>query len=107
MEQSNTPFQNSNQEQPQNQNSNHQQHEQYRQNGENNPVSLGEWVITMIISAIPLVNLIMLFVWGFGDSTKTSKANWAKATLIFIAIGIVLWIIIAVIAGGAFLASSF
>ena len=54
------------------------------------PISVGEWVITIIIIAIPIVGFIMLFVWGFGSNTQPSKANWAKATLIMIVISIVL-----------------
>ncbi|MCH2445334.1 MAG: hypothetical protein MK225_03255, partial [Candidatus Marinimicrobia bacterium] len=42
------------------------------------------------IIAIPIVGFIMLFVWGFGSNTQSSKANWAKATLIMIGISIVL-----------------
>ena len=53
-------------------------------------ISVGEWVITIIIIAIPIVGFIMLFVWGFGSNTQPSKANWAKATLIMIGISIVL-----------------
>ena len=30
-------------------------------------LSLGDWIITLIVLAIPLVNLVMLFVWGFGS----------------------------------------
>ena len=54
------------------------------------PISIGEWLITAIIFAIPLVGFVMLFVWGFGGNTQPSKANWAKATLIMIGISIVL-----------------
>ena len=54
------------------------------------PISVGEWVITIIIIAIPIVGFIMLFIWGFGSDTQPSKANWAKATLIMIGISIVL-----------------
>ncbi len=54
------------------------------------PVSLSEWVIMYLIMMVPLVNIIMLFVWGFGSGTKKSKANYCKASLIFMAIGFVL-----------------
>lgn len=54
------------------------------------PISVKEWVITLLILAIPIVNLVMLFVWGFGDGTKKSKSNFAKATLIMFVIGAVL-----------------
>jgi hypothetical protein len=49
-------------------------------------MSVTDWLITIIIAAIPLVGFIMLFIWGFGSGTNESKANWAKATLIFYAI---------------------
>ena len=65
------------------------------------PVTLGDWIITFIIMAIPIVNIIMLFVWGFGN-TNTSKANWAKASLIFMLIAFVIYFIIAVIIGVGF-----
>ena len=55
-----------------------------------NPISIGEWLITAIIFAIPLVGFVMLFVWGFGGNTQPSKANWAKATLIVMGISMVM-----------------
>ena len=69
-------------------------------------VSVGEWIVTILITAIPLVGLIMLFVWAFGDGAQQSKKNWAIATLIWYAIMIVLVIIFFVIFG-AIIASMF
>jgi hypothetical protein len=62
-------------------------------------VSVKDWIITILITAIPLVGLIMLFVWAFGDSSQPSKKNWAIATLIWYAIMIVLVIIFFIIFG--------
>jgi heme/copper-type cytochrome/quinol oxidase subunit 2 len=58
------------------------------------PVALGDWMITMLICVIPIVNIIMLFVWGFGSNTHPSKANWAKATLIWFAIIIAFYVLV-------------
>ena len=55
-----------------------------------NPVSLGDWMITMLLMCIPLVNIILLFVWAFGGDAKKSKSNWAKASLIWYGIMIIL-----------------
>lgn len=60
------------------------------------PTSIGNWIITMIITMIPILNIIMLFVWAFNRTTNPTKANWAKAALILIAV----WIIIGLLFGG-------
>jgi hypothetical protein len=69
-------------------------------------VSVGDWMITILITAIPIVGLIMLFVWAFGGGAPASKKNWAIATLIWFAIGIVLGIIF-IIVFGTIIASMF
>ncbi|MDD4796651.1 MAG: hypothetical protein PHO66_02665 [Eubacteriales bacterium] len=60
-------------------------------------VGIGEWIGVFVLSCIPLVNIIMLLVWAFGNA-KPSKKNYARATLILALIGVVLWIIGAIIA---------
>nr|NQU92859.1 hypothetical protein [Bacteroidota bacterium] len=68
------------------------QSEGYRQYDEylKQPMSVGEWFVTILITAIPLVGIIMLFVWAFSGNTNVNKANWAKASLIWAIIGIVI-----------------
>lgn len=63
-------------------------------------LSTKDWLITLIIAAIPIVNIIMMFVWGFGDGTNPNKANWAKAYLLFIAIAAVLYFLLMVVVFG-------
>ena len=65
------------------------------------PVSLGEWLITILLLAIPCVQIIMPFVWAFSSSTKKSKSNFFKAFLIFVAIYLVLSIICMIAFGDA------
>lgn len=57
------------------------------------PMTIGDWLITFLIQAIPLVGFIMLFVWAFGGGTHPSKKSWAQASLIFALIMFVLVII--------------
>ncbi|HLO91080.1 MAG: hypothetical protein ACM3ME_03700 [Chloroflexota bacterium] len=66
-------------------------------------ISVGEWLVTIIVTGIPLIGIIMLFVWSFSSGTHPVKSNWAKAMLIVIAISIILSILIIVIFGAAFL----
>ena len=63
------------------------------------PVSTGDWIVTLIISMIPLVNIVMLLVWAFGSNTNPSKANWAKAYLVFIALLIGLYAVLFLVIG--------
>lgn len=54
-------------------------------------ISLGEWIITFIVLAIPLVNIIMLFVWGFSSGTNANKQNFCRATLILWLVSFILF----------------
>jgi len=67
-------------------------------------VSLGDWILTMILSGIPLVGLIMLFVWAFGGGAKASKQNYARAVLILAIIGIILGVLSSILFAGIFTA---
>ena len=64
------------------------------------PMTLGNWIVTMILLAIPVVNLVLLFVWGFGTNVNKSKKTYCQATLIFAAIVIVLTIVISLAFAG-------
>ena len=65
------------------------------------PVTFGEWMITMLVMMIPCVNIVMMFVWAFGNGKK-SKSNYFKAALVWALIGIVISILFTVIFGATF-----
>jgi len=67
-------------------------------------MSIKDWLITLVITAIPLVGLIMLFVWAFGDGTNLNKRNWSKAVLIFYVIVAVLYFVFFVLIVSMFFA---
>jgi hypothetical protein len=66
-------------------------------------MSMKDWFITLLISYIPLVGLIMLIVWTFDSSTNPNKKNWAKATLIWMLIGIAIAIVFLILFLGVFM----
>jgi len=70
------------------------------------PMKIGDWAIVWLISLIPIVNLVMMFVWGFGSDVNPSKKAYFQWQLIITAVGIVLSIILFIVAG-AFFASLF
>ena len=46
------------------------------------PVSVGDWILTFILLAIPLVNLILVIYWAVSDSTPASKRNFFRAYIL-------------------------
>jgi uncharacterized membrane protein YvbJ len=67
------------------------------------PLSTGNFMVMMLVSFIPIVNLIMLLVWAFSSDTNLNKKNWSRAMLIWWLIGFAISIIlsIALVAVGA------
>ena len=96
----NNYYQNSDQ-QPQYNNQQQQNYYQPNQVPLEEPVSLGDWILTLIIMAIPCVNLIMMFVWGFGSGVKTSKKNYCRAMLVFLLIAVVFYLLIIALLGAS------
>lgn len=68
------------------------------------PPSVKEWVLTLIILMIPLVNLVMLFVWGFGGGARW-RANFCKANLLIMAVFFVLYLVFVLVFGGMAIAN--
>jgi hypothetical protein len=61
------------------------------------PLTVGEWFVTMLVLAIPLVNIIMGLVWAFGSGGNINRRNYCRAALIWMAIAIVISIGFAII----------
>lgn len=82
--------------QPQYQQQYQQRPPQYQQQPMRIPhdvTTTGEWVLNLFLVAIPILGLILLFVWAFGSGTAPSKKNWARANLVWILIAIILSIV--------------
>lgn len=62
-------------------------------------LTLGHWLLTIFLTCIPIVGFVMMFVWSFGSATAPAKKNWARATLVWYIIGIVICIILTVLFG--------
>ena len=61
---------------------------------ERNLMSVKNWVITLLLQCLPIVNIVMLFIWAFGNAKFEARKNYAKAMLIMMAISLVLSIIL-------------
>ena len=64
------------------------------------PVSVGDWILTMIIFCVPVIGFIMMIVWALGGGTAASKRNFCRASLLIWLIGLVLGAIFLFAFGG-------
>jgi hypothetical protein len=67
-------------------------------------MGIGQWLLTLLVMSIPCVNIIMLFVWGFGSENQT-RANYCRAYLIWWVICVVLMLIFSLVFGSALTAA--
>ena len=56
-------------------------------------LSLGDWMLTLLLLMIPIVNIVMLIVWSADSKTNPNKRHFAWAQLIYMGIIFVLGII--------------
>ena len=56
-------------------------------------VSIGDWIVTLILVSIPVFGFILELIWAFGSNVPRSKSNWAKALIIFQLAGILITIL--------------
>ena len=69
------------------------------------PLSVKDWLVTLLLMAIPIVGIVLLFVYAFGSNENVNRQNWAKAQLIMLAIVMVLVVLILIIFGSIFAAT--
>lgn len=54
------------------------------------PVTTGGFIGIMLLMLIPIVNLVLLIIWACGGCRKVNQANFARAMLIMMVIGLIL-----------------
>lgn len=64
-------------------------------------MTTGEWMWSLFLTGIPVVGLIAMFVWAFGSTAKVSKRSFARAALLWAAIGVAVSVVVAILTGGS------
>lgn len=57
------------------------------------PLSMGEWLLTLLAALIPCAGLILYCIWAFGKTGNIHRRNFCRASLILQAVSIVLSIV--------------
>ena len=63
-----------------------------------NYVSVWFWIFSMVVLSIPLVNIIMVFVWAFAGENESRK-NYFKAFLWVFLFWIIVFLLLLLLAG--------
>jgi hypothetical protein len=65
-------------------------------------LTVGDWMIILLLISIPIINIIMLFVWALSSDTNETKSNFAKAVLMWFVVIIIIWILLFASLAGIF-----
>jgi hypothetical protein len=66
-------------------------------------ISVGDWLLTFVLLAVPLVNLVALLYWSFAGAVHPSKRTFAQAGLIFAVISASFYLVSSLLAGNVLL----
>jgi len=64
------------------------------------PMSVGDWIITLILLYIPLVGFVCMLYWALSSSGNVNRKNFAIAALIIAVVVIILAIAVSIFFGG-------
>ena len=45
------------------------------------PMTVGDWMLTLLVLAIPIVNLIMYLVWALSGTGNINRRNFCRASI--------------------------
>ena len=60
-------------------------------------MTVGDWMVTLLVLALPLVNIIMYLVWAFDNKGNPNRRNFCRASLLWFAIIVGISIVIGVV----------
>ncbi|MGN1166729.1 MAG: hypothetical protein ACI4S2_09935 [Lachnospiraceae bacterium] len=75
----------------------------YEQGMDTSPMSMGDWLLTILVSMIPCAGLVLYLVWAFGKTGNINRRNFCRANLIITAGVFVLYLILVLVFGIAFI----
>jgi hypothetical protein len=70
------------------------------------PMTVGNWMMTLLVLAIPLVNLIMYLVWALSGSGNLNRRNFCRASIYWFLIILGLYVVCLALVGLASVATS-
>lgn len=66
---------------------------------DNSPMSMGDWLLTILATFLPCAGVILYFIWAFGSHGNVNRRNYCRAMLIVMGGLLVVYIFIFMITG--------
>ena len=73
----------------------------YNQGMDTSPLSMGQWVLTILAALIPCAGTILYLVWAFSQNGNINRRNYCRAALIIQAVVLLLYLVFAIVFGVA------
>jgi len=80
-------------------NTGNQYNQMYEPGQDSSPMSMGDWLLTLLAAMIPCVGIVLYFVWAFSKTTNVNRRNFCRAQLIIMGVVLVIYIIFLVLFG--------
>lgn len=62
-------------------------------------ISVGEWMVTILVFLLPVVNIIMMAYWAFSSEGSVNRRNFSRACLLWIIILLIAYVVAMTVAG--------
>ena len=69
------------------------------------PLSMGEWILTILALFIPCAGVIIYLVWAFGKKGNINRRNYCRAYLSIYAVIMAIYLVAVLVFGSVFSAS--
>ncbi|MGK7395043.1 MAG: hypothetical protein ACNS62_10735 [Candidatus Cyclobacteriaceae bacterium M3_2C_046] len=70
-----------------------------KQESSSTTMSVKKWIITLVLALVPVVGLLFLFHWAFSEQSYREKSNFAKASLIILISGMIMYVLFFIFLG--------
>jgi|GEM_PF-2522232 len=66
----------------------------YRKWNQEEIVPMHDWLLTLLIMFVPILNIVMILRWSLSPNTNANKLNFVKAqVIVFILAALVWWLL--------------
>ena len=73
------------------------------ENMDTSPMTMGEWLLTILAAMIPCAGIILYLVWAFSKTGNVNRRNFCRAQLIIMAFVFVLYMVMFVVLGVSYM----